>query len=106
MAVAGLTVASLIIPALIIGIGVVIVTAIISAKKKKLDNPPLLTEKATVSSKRYDYKGGNMIYCVSFNIIGKGTVELPVPADQFDILNEGDFGTLAYQGGKFYGFTK
>ena len=92
--------------AAIVIIGTIVITIIVNAKKKKLENPPLLTDKATVASKRYDYKGGNVVYCVSFNIIGKSTLELPVPADQFENLKEGDFGTLAYQGRKFYGFTK
>ena len=91
---------------IIIAVGVSIITAIVASKRKKLENPPLLTDKATVSSKRYDYNGGSITYCVTFNVIGKSTVELRVPENQFDVLNEGDFGTLAYQGKKFYGFTK
>lgn len=90
----------------IIAIGIVIITAVVSAKKKKLSNPPLLTLSASVTSKRYEYKGGKITHCVSFNVAGKGMIELTVPADQFEILKEGEFGVLVYSGSKFFGFSK
>lgn len=98
-----------VLPMILIAAAVVVIVVISvkrSSAKKTGGNSSLLTLNATVVSKRYDYHGGNVRYCASFNVEGKGITELSIAADQFESLNEGDFGVLMYQGNKFFGFSK
>ena len=105
MAVAGLSVSVLLIIAIIIGAGVAVITVITAKRKKKIDSLPQ-TAGATVVSKRYDYRSGNIVYCADFSVENMGKVELSMTAAQFESLNEGDVGIVTYQNNKLIGFAK
>lgn len=104
MAAAGIS--FLVIPALVAIIVLIFMIGFKNAARKKASKPiQTLTVSATVSSKRYDYVEGELAYIVSFNT-PTGIIELTLPADQFELIAEGDKGTLVYQDNRFLGFTK
>ena len=106
MAVAGISfiaLLSLVLPAVIV---LIVVLSIVKSKRAKAKNDaPMLTVSATVVSKRYDYKNGGVFYAVIFDVEGQGTLELFLPPDRFEAINEGDRGYLAYRGDKFFAFS-
>lgn len=97
-------------PILLLEVISIVISAVLLNSKlangKSLNNSQNTAVPATVVSKRYDVIGENIAYCVSFNIEGKGITEFTVPLSQFEIMNEGESGTITYRDNVFFSFTR
>ncbi len=97
-------------PMLLLAVISIVISAVLLNSKlangKSSSGSQNVTATATAVSKRYDVKNGNIAYCVTFNVDGKGLTEFSLPLSQFELISEGDTGTLTYHGNVFFSFTK
>jgi len=88
--------------------GVVFVVAKSVNQRVKDDGSPRLTTLARVVTKRTEVWGdhASTTYYVTFEVDSGDRMELKVSGEEFGMLVEGDSGTLAFQGSRYYGFLR
>lgn len=106
---------------LIMAITVTIIIAVIVRilkQKKRDDNSPRLSVKATVITKRmsvHTYRQAdasdmmqstNTSYFVTFQVESGDRIELMVEGGEYGMLVEGDEGILTFQGSRYLGFAR
>ena len=113
------------IAALIIVVGgIVAIVVKMILQKRRNDRSPIVTKHAEVASKRTDRTSQQQpvagdvtgahgfhhmsftTYYVRFRTEDGAYAELPVEGSVYEQLNEGDRGTLTYQGTRFLGFSR
>jgi len=97
----------LVVFALVIGIFISILVKNLGQKVKN-DGSPRLTTYARVVTKRTEVWGdhASTTYYVTFEVDSGDRMELKVTGEEFGMLVEGDSGTLAFQGSRYYGFRR
>ena len=78
------------------------------SQKAQNDGSPRLTTYARVVTKRTEVWGdhASTTYYVTFEVDSGDRMELKVTGEEFGMLVEGDSGTLAFQGSRYYGFRR
>lgn len=90
---------------LVLGVSIFVTVKILSRTRKDSQSPRITVE-ATVVTKRLKVHSDLSIYFVTFQQESGERLELHMHSNDYDMLTEGEIGTLTYQGTQFLSFEK